>query len=1275
MGPTLDLDEIVEGDLQIAPTALILDDGATGFLAAEIIRADGTVLNASSGSLTWSSSAPGVASVSNSGAVQARQPGTAEIVARTASSSATALVVVRPTAADLRPMYDGELSGTVGAALPDSVAVRVVDKGGLPVAGVVVNFTVEDGNGHVSPRTATTAVDGVARARWLLGTSAGSNALRASVSGLGEIYLQARGDANGDEDQLRLIGGNAQIGEVATVLPQDLVVRVVDQYGNPVVNAPIEWHFQDGASADHQGGGGGSDLPLTVAADSEGYASTRWELGQRAGETQARAVLANGSEVWFNAEAMAAAPNTMIIEPTRATLGVGDQMQFEATAIDRFGNRIKNGKLRWRAEDLSVARVQGGGRTTALKSGTTTIVSWIGNLSASATLTVTGASSAPASLRIQSGNGQTGDAGEELDNPLQVRVQDSSGKRLSGVPVSWRVVTGGGSVSASSSDTDGSGVARTRFTLGNSGQLHQVEARVGGLAAVRFSATAQAGGVARIAVTPNSLSLSVNQEQRLYASALDANGNGVSGVTISWSSSNPAIASVDNRGWVTAHSKGSATIRAQGEGQQGTAAVNVGQAVDRVEIAQSNPRINAIGDMVRLNAKAFDKNGNELQGVTFNWTSRNPGVATVDQLGRVVSKGTGAALIAVALGCCQADSVYVDSRQVVAAVNVQPQNPSVDVGSSLQLTATAVDSNGVAVPGLPFSWASTDASVAAVSSAGVVEGRGAGTASVLAQLSSTGGAQGVAVASSGTQGQTTVSVGGSGSNPPPPPPPPSGNGDPELPRTYINTRYQAPSGNTIRVSANGDLQQALNQAQRGDIIKLAPGGVYRGNFTLPAKSGSGWIVVTTDTNLPAEGTRMTPQLASSLNLARIEGSAGWQPALLTAPSASHWRLMGVEITQQDGQKNGGILRLGRGDHNTSNMASHIFIDRSWVHGTTNLDSKRCIELNSAHSAVVDSYVSDCHAVGVATQAVVTWNSPGPIKLANNYLSASGINVLFGGADPSISGLVPSDIEMRGNHLHKPLSWFQSDRWQVKNLFEIKDVRRILVEGNVMENNWRDAQQGRAIVIKSNNQDGGQTWGVAEHMTFRYNLIRNTPAGFVVLRHSTSGHPAGQTNNLLIEHNVIDKLGSNASDAVGSGAGILLVDGPLGVTIRNNVIVATNNILHFDGKPFTDQMVFNDNVATIGKYGIFGGGQGQGSRAINHYIPGSPVQGNVLIGGDPGKYPSGNYFPANPGAVGFVNWGSAQYGLSSGSPFANSGTGGSTPGVNWSSYSQATARAR
>src|SRR5215475_2224135 len=70
--------------------------------------------------------------------------------------------------------------------------------------------------------------------------------------------------------------------------------------------------------------------------------------------------------------------------------------------------------------------------------------------------------------------------------------------------------------------------------------------------------------------------------------------------------------------------------------------------------------------------------------------------------------------------------------------------------------------------------------------------------------------------------------------------------DPEMPRVFLNTDYVTPTGQTITVNVGGNLQSALNQARPGDVIMLQAGATFTGNFVLPNKSGSSWIIIRSD---------------------------------------------------------------------------------------------------------------------------------------------------------------------------------------------------------------------------------------------------------------------------------------------------------------------------------------------------------------------------------------------------------------------------------------------
>jgi hypothetical protein len=289
---------------------------------------------------------------------------------------------------------------------------------------------------------------------------------------------------------------------------------------------------------------------------------------------------------------------------------------------------------------------------------------------------------------------------------------------------------------------------------------------------------------------------------------------------------------------------------------------------------------------------------------------------------------------------------------------------------------------------------------------------------------------------------------------------------PELPRATVDVTMPTQTGRVISVPAGGNLQAALDAAQPGDVVSLAPGATYAGFFYLRPKTGNGVVVLRTgvsDAAIGAPGTRMTPARAASANLARIVTNRNAQPAIQAEDGVSNWRITGVEISVDPTVSLVyEIVRFGTAgpwQDTEAEIPRNLILDRVWVHGIPSLSFTRCVALNSAATAIVDSYISECHARDFDSQAIGGWNGPGPFLIQNNYLAGAAETILFGGAEASVPGVVPSDITIRGNHFHKPLSW--KGTWMVKNILELKAGRRVLVERNVFDGVWQDGQSGYA----------------------------------------------------------------------------------------------------------------------------------------------------------------------------------------------------------------------
>lgn len=233
-----------------------------------------------------------------------------------------------------------------------------------------------------------------------------------------------------------------------------------------------------------------------------------------------------------------------------------------------------------------------------------------------------------------------------------------------------------------------------------------------------------------------------------------------------------------------------------------------------------------------------------------------------------------------------------------------------------------------------------------------------------------------------------------------------------------------------------NVQAAIDAAVPGDTILLRAGQTFTGHYTLRNKNTTSTQFITirsdaADSNFPAAGVRLIPEGKPGWNtrrsaLARLVGPGGTgksTPIFRAAAGAHHYRIQFVEI---DGLANVGYETLvefgtGTGQTTLSQVPRSLVIDRVWLHGHPTKGMKRGVYLNSASTDILNSYFEDFWSFS-DSQAIGGANGPGPYRIINNHLEAAGENIMFGGEDPKIANLIPSDIEIRGNYLPKDLAW-------------------------------------------------------------------------------------------------------------------------------------------------------------------------------------------------------------------------------------------------------------
>jgi hypothetical protein len=493
---------------------------------------------------------------------------------------------------------------------------------------------------------------------------------------------------------------------------------------------------------------------------------------------------------------------------------------------------------------------------------------------------------------------------------------------------------------------------------------------------------------------------------------------------------------------------------------------------------------------------------------------------------------------------------------------------------------------------------------------------------------------------------------------------------PALPRAIVDTAAAPVTGTTRRARNGDELRRSLDAARLGDTIVLDAGAVFAGPFTLPSKTGKGWITIRTsaESTLPAPGTRVDPSLSPLMP--RLESATG--SVIVTEPGAHHYRLVGLEIRPKSGGFLYNLVEFGTSERSLDALPHHIVVDRCYLHGDPRRGTRRGIALNGRDIAVVDSYLADFKEAGADSQAIAGWNGPGPFRIVNNTLEGAGENILFGGADPAIRDLVPSDIEIRRNLLRKPMAWKQGDIafegtvWTVKNLFELKNARRVLVDGNVFENNWAQAQSGFAILFTVRNQDGLSPWSVVEDVTFSNNVVRHAGSAVNVLG-TDDAAPSGPARRIVIRNNLFDDVGGPLWG--GGGRLLQMLNGVADLVFEHNTCLHTGNTITAEGEVHTG-FAFRDNIVLNNEYGVTGAGKPSGRGTLEAFFPGALFDRNVIVGGSASAYPTGNFFPRSIDQVGFLDPGHGDYRLATSSRYARAATGVKDAGVDFTALAAA-----
>ncbi len=447
-------------------------------------------------------------------------------------------------------------TATAGSAVATAPSVIVKDANNQPLGGVSVTFAPASGGGSVTGGSATTNVNGIATVgSWTLGTTAGTNTLTASSSGLtgSPVTFTATGAA-GTATQIALNAGDNQSATAGSAVATAPSVIVKDANNNPVAGVGVTF-----APAS----GGGSVTGGSATTDASGIATVgSWTLGATAGANTMTATSGSltGSPVTFNATGTVGSAALIAAnggDNQSATAGSAVATPPSVLVTDANNNPVSGVSVTFAAA-TGGGSVTGGSATTNA-SGIATVGSWTlgttagtnnntmtatsGSLTGSpVTFTASATAGAASTIAVNGGNNQSAAVGTLVPIAPSVIVRDANNNPVSGINVIFAVASGGGSSTGNSATTNASGIATVgSWTLGTTAGTNNntLTATSGSLTGspVTFTASATAGAATQIASNGgDGQSASAGSAVAIAPSVIvrDANNNPVSGINVTF---------------------------------------------------------------------------------------------------------------------------------------------------------------------------------------------------------------------------------------------------------------------------------------------------------------------------------------------------------------------------------------------------------------------------------------------------------------------------------------------------------------------------------------------------------------------------------------------------------------------------------------------------------------------------------------------------------------------------------------------------------------------
>src|SRR5437773_1192393 len=526
---------------------------------------------------------------------------------------------------------------------------------------------------------------------------------------------------------------------------------------------------------------------------------------------------------------------------------------------------------------------------------------------------------------------------------------------------------------------------------------------------------------------------------------------------------------------------------------------------------------------------ARDASGNGLSGRVMTWSSSSSSVASVNGSGLVTGAGAGSATITATSEGQSGTSGVTVTFVPVASVTVNPASASVQVGQTVQLSATPRDANGNALPGRTVTWASTNTTVATVNGQGLVTAKVVGSATITATSEGQSGSAAITVTAAPVA-TVTVSPAAAAVQP---------GQTVQLTATTKDANGNILTGRTVTWASNSN--PAATVSSSGLVTGVATGTAL---ITATSEGQSGGAAIAVGTPPPPAGCAPT----GGGRCYYVDAAAGndGNPGdsarpLRTVQHAADLVNPGDMVIVRNGVYTGdgnAVLSIGRGG-----SAGNLVVFKSQNKWGAVLDGQ------NNYSAKV-------------------------IEIGTNYVRVEGFEVKGSnhyGVDPSTS---THDIEIVGNNIHDVGRYCESSGIGLSAIDAYSS--NLLIDGNWVHDIGRFAagengcQPGNDYWM---NHDHGVYNGEGTNVIIRNNVFYNITRGWAIQRYGSS------VDQLYIVNNTFAFPNPNRDGQ------IILAATTTNLYIQNNIFYQPGQNVGISGTSSGAHIDHNLSTGTVGGGGI------------------------------------------------------------------------------------------